>query len=208
MFLGSLALFPFGAMETRLLETAVRPWRQADANASVVAVREGLTETVIYFQRTMIGKPVSYAMLTNSFSMSATGYGRAAHEALLYWPMAGTDLTRALLIVFGVGNTAKRDRSSASRRLTGRSSRTSLQMLDASIRTRPTPSCPSCPCAVEYGRYFLQTDRSALRPDHGGAAAPGIAGRALSKRGYFQVILTGSTNRIVTYCLPISDRRT
>ena len=96
-------------METRLLEAAGRPWRQADADTRVVAVREGLTETVIYFQRVMLGRPVSYAMLTNSFSMSATGYGARRYMKLyVYWPMAvHPDLKRALLIGYGVGNTAK-----------------------------------------------------------------------------------------------------
>ena len=69
VFLVSIALFPFGAMETRLLPPSVTRWLQADEDARIVAVREGLTETVIYFQRLMMGEPVSYAMLTNSFSM-------------------------------------------------------------------------------------------------------------------------------------------
>ena len=57
----------------------------------------------------MTGKPVSHVMLTNSFSMSTTGYGVRRYQKLyVYWPMAvHPDLRRALLIGYGVGNTAK-----------------------------------------------------------------------------------------------------
>ena len=75
-----------------------------------MAVREGLTETIVFFQRMLLGKPVSDVMLTNSFSMSTTGYGVRRYQKLyVYWPMAVRPaLKHALLIGYGVGNTARR----------------------------------------------------------------------------------------------------
>ena len=104
-----LALFPFGSMSSRLVPAAVTRWFPDDQNTRTVAVREGLTETVVYVERQMLGRPASYAMLTNAFSMSATSYGARRYMKLyVYWPMAvHRNLRRALLIGYGVGNTAK-----------------------------------------------------------------------------------------------------
>ena len=104
-----LVLFPFGSMSSRLVPAAVTRWFPDDQNTRTVAVREGLTETVVYVERQMLGRPASYAMLTNAFSMSATSYGARRYMKLyVYWPMAvHRNLRRALLIGYGVGNTAK-----------------------------------------------------------------------------------------------------
>ena len=104
-----LALFPFGVMEDRLLPIPVARWAPVESERRVVAVREGLTETVIYFARLFAGRPVSHVMLTNSFSMSTTGYGVRRYQKLyVYWPLAVRPaIDSALLIGYGVGNTAK-----------------------------------------------------------------------------------------------------
>jgi spermidine synthase len=111
-----LMLFPYGSMETRLVPAAVMRWFPGDQNTRTVAVREGLTETIVYIERQMLGRPASYAMLTNAFSMSATSYGARRYMKLyVYWPLAvHPNLKRALLIGYGVGNTAKAMTESAS----------------------------------------------------------------------------------------------
>ena len=213
VLLVSLALFPFGAMETRLLEAAVRPWRQADAGARVVAVREGLTETIIYFQRAMMGRPLSYAMLTNSFSMSATGYGARRYMNLyVYWPMAvHPNLTRALLIGFGVGNTAKALTDST--RLETIDvvdlSRDILQMSEVvypDAADHPLND-PRVRVHIEDGRYFLQTTGQRFDLITGEPPPPGIAGvEHLYTREYFQLMHGRlAEGGIVTYWLPLSD---
>ena len=77
-----LTIFPFGSMETHLVPAAVARWFPGDGSARTVAVREGLTETVVYVERQMLGRPQSYAMLTNAFSMSATSYGARRYMKL------------------------------------------------------------------------------------------------------------------------------
>jgi spermidine synthase len=212
VFLVSIALFPFGAMETRLLQAAVRPWRQADADA-VVAVREGLTETVIYVQRVMMGRPVSYTMLTNSFSMSATAYGARRYTKLfVYWPMAvHPNLTRALLIGYGVGNTAKAMTDSRSLETIDvvDLSRDILQLNDVVYpdeADRPLND-PRVRVHIEDGRYFLQTTDRRFDLITGEPPPPGIAGvEHLYTREYFQLIHGRlAEGGIVTYWLPLSD---
>ena len=209
----SLALFPFGAMETRLVEMAVRPWRQADADARVVAVREGLTETVIYFERAMMGRPVSYAMLTNAFSMSATNYGARRYMKLyVYWPMAvHPNLTRALLIGYGVGNTAKAmtDSSRIERIDVVDLSRDILEMnrvVYPDEADRPLRD-PRVRVHVEDGRYFLQTTDQRFDLITGEPPPPGIAGvESLYTREYFGLLRDRlADGGIATYWLPLSD---
>jgi len=176
-------------------------------------VREGLTETIIYFQRVMMGRPVSYAMLTNSFSMSATGYGARRYMKLyVYWPMAmHPRLTRALLIGYGVGNTAKA--------MTDSSSVESIDIVDLSRdilemnhivypdeADRPLHD-PRVRVHVEDGRYFLQTTVRRFDLITGEPPPPGIAGvEDLYTREYFQLLRDRlAEGGIVTYWLPLSD---
>ena len=71
----ALAMFPFGQLNEHLVTIPVERWAEGEAERRLIAVREGLTETIVFFQRMFLGKPVSDVMLTNSFSMSTTGYG-------------------------------------------------------------------------------------------------------------------------------------
>ena len=171
----------------------MRPWRQADPGARVVAVREGLTETVIYFRREMMARPVSYAMLTNSFSMSATGYGARRYMKLyVYWPMAvHPDLKRALLIGYGVGNTAKA--------MTDSTSLETIDVVDLSrdilemgrvvypAETDQPLNDPRVRVHIEDGRYLLQTTDRRFDLITGEPPPPGIAGvENLYTREYFR----------------------
>jgi spermidine synthase len=213
VLLVSMAFFPFGAMETRLLDAALRPWRQADPTARVAAVREGVTETVIYFRRDMLGRPVSHAMLTNSFSMSATGYGARRYMKLyVYWPMAvHPDLKRALLIGYGVGNTAKA--------MTDARTLDTIDIVDLSRdilemnqvvypngKDHPLND-PRVRVHIEDGRYLLQTTDRVFDLITGEPPPPGIAGvENLYTREYFQLVRGRlADGGLVTYWLPLSD---
>jgi len=213
LLLVSLALFPFGSMEQRLLPIPVTRWAQEEAERRVVAVREGLTETVIYFERLMTGKPVSYVMLTNSFSMSTTGYGVRRYQKLyVYWPMAvHPSLRRALLIGYGVGNTAKAMTDSRS-----------LETIDVVDLSRDILAMsrivypdeadqplhdPRVRVHIEDGRYFLQTTDQRFDLITGEPPPPGIAGvENLYTREYFRLLHDRlADGGIATYWLPLAD---
>jgi spermidine synthase len=209
----ALALFPFGQFNARLVSIPVERWAQGEAERRLVALREGLTETVVFFQRMLLGKPVSDVMLTNSFSMSTTGYGVRRYQKLYaYWPIAvHPDLKRALVIGYGVGNTAKA--------LTDSAGIQSIDLVDLSRdilamaaivfpdpREQPLRD-PRMHIHIEDGRYFLQTTDREFDLITGEPPPPGIAGvENLYSREYFQLIhdrLAGQG--IVTYWLPLAD---
>jgi spermidine synthase len=209
----ALALFPFGQFNTSLVSIPVERWAQGEAERRLVAVREGLTETVVFFQRMLLGKPVSDVMLTNSFSMSTTGYGVRRYQKLYaYWPIAvHPDLKRALVIGYGVGNTAKA--------LTDSAGIQSIDLVDLSrdiLAMAPIvfPDAREQPLRdrrmrihIEDGRYFLQTTDQQFDLITGEPPPPGIAGvENLYSREYFQLIHDRLANQgIVTYWLPLAD---
>ncbi len=213
MFLASLMLFPFGSLETRLLPIPVTRWAEVDADRRVVAVREGLTETVIYFERLVVGQPVSHVMLTNSFSMSTTGYGVRRYQKLyVYWPMAvRPGLRRALLIGYGVGNTAKA--------MTDSRSLETIDVVDLSrdiltlspivypVETDQPLHDPRVRVHIEDGRYFLQATDRRFDLITGEPPPPGIAGvENLYTREYFQLLHDRLADEgVATYWLPLSD---
>jgi spermidine synthase len=209
----ALALFPFGQFNARLVSIPVERWAQGEAERRLVAVREGLTETVVFFQRMLLGKPVSDVMLTNSFSMSTTGYGVRRYQKLYaYWPIAvHPDLKRALVIGYGVGNTAKA--------LTDSGGIQSIDLVDLSRdilamapivfpepREQPLRD-PRMHIHVEDGRYFLQTTDRQFDLVTGEPPPPGIAGvENLYSREYFQLIRDRLADHgLVTYWLPLAD---
>jgi spermidine synthase len=107
LFAAILALFPFGLMQRDLAVRASR--RFAHGADRVVAFREGLTETLIYLQRDLLGVPVHHSLITNAVPMSATGFTNERYMKLFaYLPRALQHRTRrALLICYGVGTTAR-----------------------------------------------------------------------------------------------------
>jgi len=106
----ALAMFPFGQLNDRLISIPVERFAEGEPERRLIAVHEGLTETIVFFQRMLLGKPVSDVMLTNSFSMSTTGYGVRRYQKLyVWWPVAvHPELKRALLIGYGVGTPRRR----------------------------------------------------------------------------------------------------
>ena len=208
-----LTIFPFGSMETHLVPAAVARWFPGDGSARTVAVREGLTETVVYVERQMLGRPQSYAMLTNAFSMSATSYGARRYMKLyVYWPMAvHPNLKHALLIGYGVGNTAKA--------MVDSSSLETIDVVDLSrdileLNSVVYPDAAEHPLRdprvrvhIEDGRYLLQTTEQRFDLITGEPPPPGIAGvEHLYSREYFTLMRERlAEGGMVTYWLPLSD---
>ena len=208
-----LALFPFGSLDARLLPAAVGRWFPDDGETRTVAVREGLTETIVYVQRQMLGHPVSYAMLTNAYSMSATSYGARRYMKLyVYWPLAiHPNPRRALLIGYGVGNTAKAMTDSKSLETIDIVD-LSRDILEMSTVVYPDTSAnplhdPRVRIHVEDGRYLLQTSDRQFDLITGEPPPPGIAGvEHLYSREYFRLMHQRlADGGIVTYWLPLSD---
>jgi spermidine synthase len=213
VFLLSITLFPFGSMGKRFLQVPMKRYLRRDAAAKVAAVREGLTETIIYLKTLILGKPVSYRLLTNSFSMAATNYTEQRYQKLyVYWPMAvHPNLKRALLIAFGVGNTAKA--------MTDSKSLETIDVVDISRDILEMSSVvypdnadnplhdPRVRVHIEDGRYFLQTTDQRFDLITGEPPPPGEAGvENLYSREYFQLIYNRlAEGGIVTYWLPLAD---
>jgi len=209
----ALAMFPFGQLNERLMTIPVERWAEGEPERRLIAVREGLTETIVFFQRLFLGKPVSDVMLTNSFSMSTTGYGVRRYQKLyVWWPIAvHPSLKRALLIGYGVGNTAKA--------LTDTAAIESIDLVDLSrdiLSMAPIvfPREQDQPLRdrrvhvhIEDGRYFLQTTDRQFDLITGEPPPPGIAGvENLYSREYFQLLRDRlAPGGVVTYWLPLAD---
>jgi predicted membrane-bound spermidine synthase len=209
----AVLLFPYGSMETRLLRVPFQRLIGTDPGAEIAAVREGTTETAIYVRSRLLGLPLSYRLLTNSFSMSGTAFpARRYMKLYVYWPLAvHPGVRRTLVIAYGVGNTAKALTDSP-----GIESidvvDTSRDILSLSEIVHPDPAehplrDPRARVHVEDGRYFLQSTDRRFDLITGEPPPPGLAGVVnLYTREYFQ-LLHGrlAEGGIVTYWLPLSD---
>ncbi len=71
VFLISVALFPFGSMEKRILSVG-EAYLARDPGWAPVAIREGLTETSQYWKKWLFGKPLYTWLFTNNHPMSST----------------------------------------------------------------------------------------------------------------------------------------
>jgi spermidine synthase len=206
---GSLLLFPFGAMRERYLQVPIK--RYASPETVIREIREGLTETIVYLQQQVDGRPYFYRLLTNNFTMSGTRWDARRYMKLyVYWPAAvHPDLRSALLISFGVGSTAKALRDT-------RSLETidivdiSRDVLDLAHVPYPDPAenpvlDPRVRVHVEDGRQFLQTTDRRFDLITSEPPPPQIAGVVnLYTREYFALMRDRlNEGGIVTYWLPI-----
>lgn len=203
----SAALFPFGLLRSQYLKPRV------GANGHVAAFREGLTETAAYIRTDWGGVPHDYRLYTNAFSMSGTlVYAQHYMKLYVYWAMAMQPQAKhALLICYGVGNTAKA--------LIDTPSLQSIDVVDISRDVLALGAVPYPPPAhpplgdprvrthVEDGRFFLLTspDRFDLitaeppPPKHAGVVN-------LYSREYFHLIYDRlAEGGITTYWLPVDQ---
>jgi hypothetical protein len=179
----------------------------------VLAFREGLTETVTYVRNEWEGEPLSYTLVTNAHSMSTTGfYGQRYMKLYVYWALAmNPEARRALLVCYGVGNTAKA--------LTDSAQLETIQVVDVSRDVLDLGGVPYPPPAtgplqdprvrvhVEDGRFFLlSTDErfdliTAEPPPPKGAGVDN-----LYSREYFELLRERlAEGGVVTYWLPVDQ---
>jgi hypothetical protein len=219
LVLASVAVPSAVSVDARLLEGTVKRYaaqREFATNApgvlpAVVDRYEGLTETLLYLQVPLANRPLFHTLFMNSVGMADTNYlSRRYMKLYVYWPMAvHPNLKRALLICYGIGNTAKA--LADSERLE------QIDVVDISrdvVRTshviypdqagRPLAD-PRVRVHVEDGRYFLQTTSDRFDLITGEPPPPIAAGVVnLYSREYFRLTHERlAEGGIVTYWLPV-----
>jgi spermidine synthase len=204
------ALYPFGLLRRRFIPLVIDRYKAA--NPEVVAMREGLTETIIYLRFSFRGHPLYHRLMTNGYSMSATTYrGRRYMKMYVYWALAvNPSARRALLIGYGVGTTAKA--------LTDTRQLDSIDVVDISRDvlesgplafpgTQPPLSDPRVRVHVEDGRFFLQTTDKQF--DLITSEPPPLRGAAVTSlysREHFQLVRDHlREGGVVTYWLPVNQ---
>src|SRR5262245_28033977 len=208
----AMALFPSGAMRRVHLRALIDQWaRQDGGELAVLGVREGLTETMIYLERRFLGEPRYQRMLTNSVSMSGTSYvARRYMKLFAWWALAiHPDARRALVISYGVGNTAQA--------LVDTPTLESIDVVDISrdaleMSRLLYPDASQWPLAdprvrvhVEDGRHFLQTTRERFDLITGEPPPPKLAGVAsLYSREQFELVRERlAPGGVATWWLPV-----
>jgi spermidine synthase len=201
--------FPFGAMEATHIQVPID--RLTTDDTRTVAIREGLTETVVYLEHRELGETVAYQMLTNGHSMSATmWWARRYMKLYVYLPAAiHPSLESALLISYGVGSTAKALTDTRSLRHID-VVEISRDVLELSSIVYPSPNDnplhdPRVHVHVEDGRQFLQTTERRFDLITGEPPPPANAGIVnLYTREYFELARSClNPGGIMTYWLPI-----
>lgn len=211
-----IGFFPSGLMSERFLAASLR---RVVPPETVVSVREGLTETLVYTQETRFGEPLHTRLVTNGHSMSATHLAAQRYMKLfVYLPVAlHPEPRRALLISYGVGVTA--------RALVDTDELETIDIVDisrdildlsetiASDGRRSTPPDPGdsplgdprVDVHIEDGRFFLQTTDQRFDLITGEPPPPKLAGIVnLYTREYFELVRDRlEEGGIATYWLPV-----
>lgn len=210
-FMGGLILFPFGTMKNVSLKF-VRDQVNPDKPDSVlVSAKEGVSETIQLVRHQFLGEPFDYQLITNNHSMSGTGFGSRRYMKLFaYLPLAvQPDISKTLLICFGVGSTLKA--------LTDSDSITQIDVVDTSrdildlsriIYPSENPLNDSrVRVVVEDGRFFLKNSSEKYDLITGEPPPPRYAGvESLYTREFFQLVYDHlSPDGIVTYWLPVKQ---
>jgi spermidine synthase len=209
VYLISLLLFPFGFMEDIYLKV---PFERYDKSGEKrVSVREGITETLQYLQKDLLGKPYYHRLVTNNHSMSGTWLNaRRYMKAFVYWPVAvHPNMKKALLLCYGCGMTAKA--------LTDTKTLESIDIVDISRDiieeskvVFPDPEenpihDPRVKIHIEDGRFFLLTRERRFDLITAEPPPPKFKGIVnLYSREFFQLIHDRlADGGIVTYWLPV-----
>jgi spermidine synthase len=208
--LASLVFFPFGLMEGTFLHRSVSRYLQSGLRA-IAAVEEGRTETIVLLDSEFLGQRLDHVLVTNGHSMSSAGRETRRYMKLyVVLPNAFEPEPRqALLISYGVGNTARAlvDTPSLERIDVVDISREILEMSSVihSERGSNPLDDPRVHVHIEDGRYYLQTTDRRYDLITGEPPPPKNAGVVnLYTREYFQLSHDRLTeDGIHTYWLPV-----
>ena len=208
--LAVLPLFPRGALESRYLRYPLDPFTSG-GRAAIVALRETLTETLVYLRSEVLGEPRHFRLVTNSHSMSGTMFVSQRYMRLFVWLPVAFHPTprRALLISYGVGSTAKA--------LTDTRELESIDVVDVSrdvldlnrvVWEDPAEyplADPRVRVHIEDGRQFLQTTAQRFDLITGEPPPPKNAGIVnLYTREFFALVRDRlEEGGFATYWLPV-----
>ncbi len=207
----SILFFPSGTMETRYLPLPSQRLLSPGEEGRIVAVREGQLETISYLERQWKGKPLSYRLVTNSYSMSSSDIlSKRYMKLFVYWPMAlHPDPKKTLLISYGIGSTAKAlvdSRALAEIDVVD----ISKDILEMNRIVFPDPAehplhDPRVRVHIEDARYFLQTVEKRFDLITGEPPPPELAGVVnLYTEEYFRLLYARlNDGGIVSYWLPL-----
>jgi len=201
----------FGLMRLRFVPSILARYNEM-GDSKLVALREGVNETVMYLRTFYRGQPLYHRLMTNGHSMSATTFrGRRYMKLYVYWALAvNPGARKALLISYGVGSTAKA--------LTDARQLQSIDVVDISPdvlalapiafpETRSPLADPRVRAHVEDGRFFLQTTDD--RFDLITGEPPPLRGAGINRlysREYFQLVHDRlRAGGVVTYWLPVNQ---
>lgn len=206
----ALLLVPRGLMREHFLARAVETFVESD-RAKVVAVREGVGETIQLLRADFFGQPLTHRLVTNGFSMSGTHASSQRYMKLyVYLPVAVHPAPRrALLISFGVGSTAKA--------LTDSRALETIDIVDTSREILETSDLiytdparhplqdPRVRVHLEDGRYFLQATRRRFDIITSEPPPPKLSGvTSLYSAEYFRLCHGAlAEGGLVTYWLPV-----
>jgi spermidine synthase len=205
----ALAVFPYGLMERAYFTRIAAPY--AGDGSSIVATREGPSETILLMQQRWLGDPVYTRLVTNGFSMSGTNVSALRYmRYFVYWPLTvhRGPLRNVLVICYGVGVTA-----GAARDIPGVESidvvdisRDVVAMSDAIYDAADHPlHDPRVRVHIEDGRQFLQASPRRFDLITGEPPPPRTPGAVnIYTREYFQLVHDRlADNGIATYWLPV-----
>lgn len=205
----SLVLFPFGLMRTHYIPRAAATY--AGDGSTVVATREGPTETILLMQQRAGGQVVYNRLVTNGFSMTGTAVpGLRYMRYFAYWPMLvhKGPLERALVICYGVGVTAGAVLQIPSLQSLdiAEISADVVAMSDAIYEEGSHPlHDPRVRLHIEDGRFFLETHPATFDLITGEPPPPRTPGTAnIYTREYFERVRASLRDGgVATYWLPV-----
>jgi spermidine synthase len=209
-FTAAMVVFPFGAMQARYFPRSAAAY--ADDGSTIVATREGPSDTVFLMQQTWLGQPVYSRLVTNGFSMSGTAVpGMRYMRAFAYWPLFLHDgpIKRALLVCYGVGMTAQavEDIPSLESMDVVEISKDVVAMSDVLYAGQKAPLRDArVRLHIEDGRHYLQTAGERFDLITGEPPPPRTPGTVnIYTREYFQLLYDHlEDGGVATYWLPVA----
>lgn len=205
----SVIAFPFGSLEASYAKTG--KWRYP--GGQLIHSQEELNATLQYFQYDYLDEPISFRLVTNSYSMSSTDlFSKRYMKLFVYLPyLLHPNIEKVLQISYGVGNTAEA--------VVSLDSVSQFDVVDisgdilelSSLIHSATGVFPlqdkRTTTHVEDGRFYLQTREETYDLITGEPPPPKLAGVAnLYTLEYFELIRQRlNSGGLVTYWLPVHN---
>ncbi|MEE2663625.1 MAG: fused MFS/spermidine synthase [Myxococcota bacterium] len=208
----ALAVFPYGLHERTLIRMIQA---QYGANEEVIAIREGVVETAVVTRVRWRGEPRYHRLITDGYTMAAQTLAANRYMRLFaYLPAAfHPRLESALLISFGVGNTAiALAELDELERIDIVDISPEILSLAGLIHSEPGSNPlddPRVRVHIEDGRYFLQTATERYDLITAEPPPPAFAGVVnLYTREYFELMRGRlKPGGLASYWLPASQLR-